>query len=52
MMIKNLLILLCRHKLMMEDIDGGIKTSNGSEALNSVFRVERTLPVAAIVEGT
>jgi hypothetical protein len=30
----------------------GIMTSNGSEALNSVFRVERTLPVAAIVEGT
>jgi hypothetical protein len=27
-------------------------TSNGSEALNSVFRVERTLPVTAIVEGT
>jgi hypothetical protein len=27
-------------------------TSNGSEALNSVFRVERTLPIAAIVEGT
>jgi hypothetical protein len=27
-------------------------TSNGSEALNSVFRVERTLPVAAIMEGT
>jgi hypothetical protein len=30
----------------------GIMTSNGSEALNSVFRVERTLPVAAIVKGT
>jgi hypothetical protein len=27
-------------------------TSNGSEALNSVFRVERTLPIAAIVERT
>jgi hypothetical protein len=26
--------------------------NNCSEALNSVFRVERTLPVAAIVEGT
>jgi hypothetical protein len=25
-------------------------TSNGSEALNSVFRVERTLSVAAIME--
>jgi hypothetical protein len=30
----------------------GIMTSNGSEALNSVFRVERTLPVATIMEGT
>jgi hypothetical protein len=30
----------------------GIMTSNGSEALNSVFRFERTLPVAAIMEGT
>jgi hypothetical protein len=27
-------------------------TNNGSEALNSVFRVERTLLVAAIMEGT
>jgi hypothetical protein len=27
-------------------------TSNGSEALNSVFKVKRTLPVAAIMEGT
>jgi hypothetical protein len=27
-------------------------TSNGSEALNNVFRVERTLPIAAIMEGT
>jgi hypothetical protein len=27
-------------------------TNNGSEALNSVFRVERTLPIAAIMEGT
>jgi hypothetical protein len=27
-------------------------TGNGSEALNSVFRGERTLPVAAIMEGT
>jgi hypothetical protein len=27
-------------------------TNNGSEALNSVFRVERTLPVALIMEGT
>jgi hypothetical protein len=27
-------------------------TSNGSEALNSIFRVERTLPVTAIMEGT
>jgi hypothetical protein len=33
---------------MMEDI----MTNNGSEALNSVFRVERILPVAAIIEGT
>ncbi|KAJ3696672.1 hypothetical protein LUZ61_000377 [Rhynchospora tenuis] len=30
----------------------GIMTSNGSESLNSVFRVERRLPVTAIVEGT
>jgi hypothetical protein len=27
-------------------------TSTGSEVLNSVFRVERTLSVIAIVEGT
>jgi hypothetical protein len=27
-------------------------TSNGSEALNSLFRVERTLSVAAFMEGT
>jgi hypothetical protein len=30
----------------------GIMTSNSSEALNNVFRVERTLPVATIMEGT
>jgi hypothetical protein len=30
----------------------GIITNNGSGALNSLFRVERTLPVVAIVEGT
>jgi hypothetical protein len=30
----------------------GIIISNGSEALNIIFRVERTLSVAAIVEGT
>jgi hypothetical protein len=30
----------------------GILTSNGSKALNIVFRVERTLSVAAIMEGT
>jgi hypothetical protein len=29
----------------------GIMISNDSEALNSVFRVERALPVAAIMEG-
>jgi hypothetical protein len=28
----------------------GIMTSNGSEALNSVFKIARTLPVTAIVE--
>jgi hypothetical protein len=27
-------------------------TNNGSEALNSIFRVERILSVAAIMEGT
>jgi hypothetical protein len=27
-------------------------TSNGSEVLNSLFRVERTLSVAVIMEGT
>jgi hypothetical protein len=52
MMIKNLLILLRGHKLMIKDIDGGIMTNNDSEVLNSVFRVERTLPVTAIVEET
>jgi hypothetical protein len=30
----------------------GIMTNNGSEALNSAFRVEQTLPVAVIMEGT
>ncbi|KAJ3678781.1 hypothetical protein LUZ61_021322 [Rhynchospora tenuis] len=30
----------------------GLMTSNGSESLNSIFRVERRLPVTAIVEGT
>ncbi|KAJ3684598.1 hypothetical protein LUZ61_013762 [Rhynchospora tenuis] len=30
----------------------GIMTTNVAESLNSVFRVERRLPVAAIVEGT
>jgi hypothetical protein len=30
----------------------GIMTSNGSEALNSLFRVERTLSVAVIMQGT
>ncbi|KAJ3704999.1 hypothetical protein LUZ61_008704 [Rhynchospora tenuis] len=30
----------------------GIMTTNASESLNSVFRVERRLPVAALVEGT
>ena len=30
----------------------GIMTTNGSEVLNSVFRVARQLPVCAIVERT
>jgi hypothetical protein len=37
---------------MIEDIDGGIMISNGSEALNSLFRVERTLLIEVIIEGT
>jgi hypothetical protein len=50
MMIKSVLILLRGHKFMMEDIDGGIMINNGLEALNNVFKVERTLSVTAIVE--
>jgi hypothetical protein len=37
---------------MMEDIDEGIMINNGSEALNSLFRVEQTLLVMLIMERT
>jgi hypothetical protein len=47
---------LSNFSLWAQTYDGGhrwgIMTNNGSEALNNVFRVERTLSFTTIMEGT